>query len=247
MGLTPNDGKTGRTYSWDEETFVSVTTVLGVLNKPALPSWAAKSAAEFAIKNHNTISDLLSRGQGKAAIDMVKGAPWRQRDAAADVGSLIHQTIEHIHNGTDVMIPDDAIQPVAHFMTWIDHFKPEILVSEGTVFNREYNYAGTLDLVAKIDGKNWLIDIKSGKGVYPEYAMQCAAYSRGEFIGHDDGTEQIMPIIDRGAVLHLRPSGYAFVPVNIGKEVMDSFLYCRELFRWQDDISHRALLPELRK
>lgn len=247
MGLTPNDSKAGRSYTWDNDVFASVTTILGVLNKPALTGWASKMAAEFAVKEHNVIADLISRNQSKAAIDMIKAAPWRNRDAAADVGTLVHQMIENIHTGNEVTIPPEALQQVTHFLTWVDHFKPEILVSEGTIFNREYNYAGTLDLVAKIDGLNWLIDVKSGKGVYPEYAMQVAAYARGEFIGHEDGTEQVMPIIDKGAILHLRPGGYAFVPVHIGKEVFDSFLYCRELFRWQDDISHRALLPEVRK
>jgi hypothetical protein len=247
MGLTPTDTDQGRTYTWGDDVYASVTTILGVLNKPALPRWAANAAAKFAVDNQNTIAQLIEQGQWRAAVDLIKGAPWRQRDKAAEVGTLVHHMIDNLHTGIEVEIPAEALQQVTHFVNWVEHFKPKILVSEGTIFNRVYDYAGTLDIVAHIDGLNWLIDIKSGKGVYPEYAMQVAAYSRGEFIGHEDGSEQVMPIIDKGAVLHIRPEGYHFVPVNIGKEVFDSFLYCRELFRWQDEISHRALLPEVRR
>ncbi len=56
-----------------------------------------------------------------------------------------------------------------------------------------------------------------------------------------------MPIIDKGAILHLQRDGYHFVPCAIGKEVFDSFLFCRELFRWQEGIAERALLPEMRR
>lgn len=247
MGLTPTQGRSGRIYEWDGEQYYSVTTILNVINKPALVTWAAKMAAQFAVENIGTINDLIGRGQGSAAADMIKGAPWRKRDKAADVGTLIHKVIECQISGETMKVPVEATAQLQHFLTWMDRFKPQILVSEGTIFNREYNYAGTLDIIARIDGLNWLIDIKSGSGVYPEHALQVAAYSRGEFIGHFDGLEEPLPIIDKGAVLHIRPEGYHFIPVNIGKEVFDSFLYTRELFRWQDDLAHRAILPEVRR
>lgn len=246
-GLTPNQGRSGRTYDWNGETYYSVTTILNVLNKPALPGWAAKSAAEFVVNNYAVVSNLIGEGQKAAAVDLIKGAPWRQRDKAADLGTSVHHAVEAIQGRDHEGWSEDVAPFMVSFLAWHDHFKPEILVSEGTIFNRAYDYAGTLDIIARIDGLNWLIDAKSGKGVYPEHALQIAAYAQGEFIGHQDGTEEVMPIIDKGAVLHLRPDGYHFVPVNIGKEVFDSFLFARELFRWTDDISQRAILPEVRK
>lgn len=246
-GLTPNDSGNGRTYTWNDEVFVSVTTVLNCLNKPALPRWAAGSVAQFVASEFPVVADLIGRGQKSAAIDLMKGSPWRQRDKAADVGTAVHKVVEAVANGALPVVTEEEEAHLEHFVRFMEAFKPEILVSEGTIFNRKYNYAGTLDLILKFDGLTWLVDVKSGKGVYPEYAMQVAAYSRGEFIGMPDGTEELMPIIDKGAVLHLRPNGYHFVPVNIGKEVYESFLYCRELFRFTDDIAHRCLLPEIRR
>lgn len=247
MGLTPNDTKSGRTYTWDNEVYASVTTILGVLNKPALPGWAARSVAEYVTKNFDTISALVNTGQKKAAIDLMKGAPWRQRDTAADLGTAVHKAVESVQSGIIHPTLEDERPFIESFADWMLRFKPEIVVSEGTIFNRAYNYAGTLDLIAKIDGLNWLIDVKSGKGIYPEAAMQVCAYAHGEFIGHEDGTEEMLPIIDKGAILHLRRDGFSFVPASINKEVFDSFLYCRELFRWQEDIAHRVLMPEVRR
>lgn len=252
MGLTPKDSRSGRVYEWDGQQYFSVTTILNVLNKPALPSWAAKSVAEYVVQNFSIVSDLVGQGQRAAAIDLMKGSPWRQRDQAADLGTAVHQAVEQLQSQKYVdpalsALDPDVIPFIDSFQAWYEHFKPEIIVSEGTVFNRKYDYAGTLDLIARIDGLTWLIDVKSGKGVYPEYAMQIAAYARGEFIGHHDGQEEVMPIIDKGAVLHLTKSGYHFLPVSITKEVFDSFLYARELFRWQDEIQHRAILPEVRR
>ena len=246
-GLTPNDAPTGRTYSWGDEVFVSVTTVLGVLNKPGLTGWAARSVAEYVVKEYPIVSDLIGRGQTRAAIDLMKGSPWRDRDKAADTGTNVHKAVEMLLLGEETGLTQDEFPFLNEFNKFLTAFQPEVVVSEGTIFNREYNYAGTLDLILKFDGLTWLVDVKSGKGVYPEYAMQVAAYSRGEFIGLPDGTEEVMPIIDKGAVLQLRPGGYHFVPVNIGKEVFESFLYCREMFRWQDTIADKALLPEIRK
>lgn len=247
MGLTPNDSASGRSYSWDEETYVSVTTVLNVLHKPAIAPWASKMAAMYVVEEYPIIADLITRGQGKAAIDLIKGAPWRKRDKAADLGTTIHHCIEAINEGKEYTPPDEVTAQLGYFANWVDAFKPDIHMSEGTIFNKQYNYAGTLDIVARIDGLNWLIDVKSGSGVYPEHAMQIAAYARGEFIGYQDGSSDVMPIIDKGAVLHIRPTGYAFVPVSIAKEVFDSFLYCREMFRWVEDIAPHVILPEVRK
>jgi hypothetical protein len=246
MGLTPNDSKTGRTYSWGDETFVSVTTVLGALSKPALPNWAAKSAAEFVVNNYAVVSDLISQGQKSAAVDLIKGAPWRQRDKAADLGSSVHAVVEAYCEGkpTDLFEGDERAPFLQQFLKWLVLFEPEIEESEVTVFNRATGpYAGTLDLICKIDGLRWLIDLKTGKGVYPEHALQIAAYSRGEFIGRQDGTEGIMPIVDRGAVLHVRPSHFEFRPVDIGEETFASFRYVLEAFRWQNDLAPSAIHP----
>ena len=50
-----------------------VTTVIDTLSKPALPRWAAKETATFAVANRKSWEGL----DDAAAIDLLKGAPWR--------------------------------------------------------------------------------------------------------------------------------------------------------------------------
>lgn len=245
-GLTPQDGRSGRTYHWDGKDYVSVTQILSALNKPALPRWAAKSSAEFVVQNFAVVSDLISRGQTAAAVDLIKGSPWRARDKAADLGTAVHHLVEDycVGNYLEPTADDERSPFLDAFIDWLNTFQPKIEESEVTVFNQTTGpYAGTLDLIASIGGLRWLIDVKTGKGVYPEHGLQIAAYSRGEFIGRRDGSEGIMPIIDRGAVLHLRPGHYEFRPVDIGEESFTSFRYILEAYRWQSELADSAIHP----
>jgi hypothetical protein len=142
------------------------------------------------------------------------------------------------------------------FGSFLSDFSPEFLVSEATVFNRTEHYAGTLDAIAKIRAsgttlesagqeRTFLIDFKTGKGVYPESALQLAAYRFAEFICAPDGSEQPIPEIEGGAVLHLTDEGYELIEVVCDEAVFKTFLYVRECFRWQEEQSKTVLLPAM--
>src|SRR5919206_204427 len=112
-----------RVYEWrspgvslDEppQRFWSVTTILkGALPAPALMNWGMKSVAEFAVANYRQLSAMCSasyrftRGDDgtvsgvigdpdgvQAAIDWLKGSPYRERDRKADLGSRVHEYAE---------------------------------------------------------------------------------------------------------------------------------------------------------
>ena len=245
--LEPVPTRSGRTYTWGDETFWSVTTILGALAKPALPSWAAKMTAEYVVAEFPFIQNMIESGKKDEAIGVMKGAPWRSRAKAADLGTLVHQAVEAYCMGVEPLPGLETEKHVEHFTRWLEAFKPKILESEVTIFNRRFNYAGTLDLLVELDSNTWVIDVKSGSGVYPEFAMQIAAYAHGEFIGRQDGSEDKMPEVTCGAVLHLRPNGYKFVPVVITDPVYRSFLHCRELFRFVEDIAPHVIMGEVRR
>ncbi len=90
---------------------------------------------------------------------------------------------------------------------------------------------GTLDAVAHLgDGQVWLLDFKtSASGIWPEAAVQLAAYRNAEFYLDADGDEQPMPAVDTAGCVWLRADGYDLIPVNTGPDVFRVFLYAQQL------------------
>lgn len=208
-------------------------------------------------------ADTSPRG---LALRYLKGEPDRIRDAAAERGSLIHEASEdfvleraregvRFYADTEQLPPFDAdIAPhMQGLVNWLTDFRPRILATEATVFNRTESYAGTSDLFAEIlkagEWRRLCIDYKSGRAIYAEVAMQCASYARGEFIGGADlVSEHPVPDVAGTAVLHLNPKaprGYVFRELRYDDVVWRAFLYAREIFRWAIDISKSALGEEI--
>src|SRR5260221_10257873 len=145
-GLDANQGPSGRTYSWDGESFFSVTTILGALNKPALPRWAANSVAEYVMEEWPFIQDMMNSGRKDELLTILKGAPWRVKEKAANLGTMVHEAVEAYTMGA--RLPDEVTDKhIVQFERWLEAFKPKFLESECTIFNRRFNYAGTLDML----------------------------------------------------------------------------------------------------
>lgn len=232
----------GRTYRWGDEVFDSVTTILsGGVPKPALTSWAAKSVAEFVAANLAEVNAIAAKDTA-AAVDLMKGSPWRQRDAAAVQGSAIHAWAEAHVLG---QVPKPA--PAAHqpyldgFLRFLDEWRPTYEASEATVYSRKYGYAGTLDAIAVIDGRRTLLDYKTGKGVYGEVALQLAAYRFAEFVGMPNGDEAPVPDVEATAVLHLTPEGYSLIPVAADEVAFRFFLYAQQVRIFGESVSREVL------
>jgi hypothetical protein len=236
----------GRVYQWPAtgESFWSVTTILSALPKPALLPWGMRSVAEAAVAQHDRVSAMVTAAGDdpearKAVVDWLKGEPYRQRDKAADLGSLVHARIESLILGKpEPPAPPVAVGFIEAFDAFVRDWRPEFLAAEMSVYNRTASYAGTLDWIARIGDVTVLGDTKTGKDVYPEAALQLCAYARAEFAGMPDGTEGAMPVTDEARVLHLRSDGtYSLVPVRTDDDVWQTFLYVAQVFRWQEEIS----------
>ncbi len=236
--------KQGRTYMWRDEEFLSVTNILSKgIPKCALQYWAARTVAEYVTKNVDRVSSLAKEDPA-AAIDLMKGAPNRQADAAAAKGSDVHAAVEAWVLGQPQPEFPDAIAPMmGQFAMFLEEFKPTIEMSEATVYSRKHHYAGTLDSIMVIGDTRLLVDVKTGKGIYgDQVATQLAAYRFADFVGMPDGTEQPMPSVDGCAVLHLRPKTYQFVPVVADDTIFRYFLYAQQISQWCEDVSRSVLL-----
>jgi hypothetical protein len=213
----------GRTYKWRDETFDSVTTIIGGgIPKPALKAWGERTVAEFAVDRR----DEWDRMDRSEAVDWLKRAPFRATDKAAAQGTDVHAWAEAHVLGQPVPDPPAHLVPYCNaFRAFLDEWQPEFVMTEATVYSRTHGYAGTCDFIARLPGLGVVLgDYKTGKGVYPEVALQLAAYRHAEFVGLPDGTEEPLPTIDSCAVLHITPKGYEVIPVDAGPVAFDLFL-----------------------
>lgn len=230
----------GRSYKWRDETFDSVTTILnGGIPKPALVNWAAKGAATFAVQNREAWAEL----EDDAAIDLIKGAPNRDRDKAGSLGTQLHDYAEAQALGKPMPKPDLILAPyVAQVQAFVRDFGAEFLLSEATVYNRKDGYAGTLDGILTIGGLTYLIDYKTSRsGIFAETALQLNAYANAEFIGLPDGTEEPLPHIDAAAAVHIVPDGYSVIPCELSDEAFGFFLYAKEISRFSKTVGKTYL------
>lgn len=174
-------------YTVDGKKVDGVTSVLGVINKPALLGWAARCAADHVRARLMPGMALDELGIKQLCDEAVK-AHLAKRDRAADIGTLTHQWIEKYIKGENPDLPlnEEVRNGAKAFMEWVQSRHVEFIHSERRIFSRKYSYAGTLDFEARIDGELFVGDIKTSSAIYPEMFFQTAAYqhARQEEEGH---------------------------------------------------------------
>jgi hypothetical protein len=237
MGLTPvglvRDAR--HRYSWNGgPLYPSVTTILGIKDKPALVGWAKRETAACAVRNLDVLERMVRSGGAQAAVDWLKRIPDYARDASADLGSAVHAAAEAIARGESVAVAED-VRPfiTAYRRDFLETFRPRFLAVEAMVCSPRYEYGGTADAFAEIDGEIWLLDYKTGSGVYPDTALQLGGLARAQFIGYPgDPTQYPVPAATRFGVLHVRPEGARLLPVVVDRATVAAFLDARRLFGW---------------
>jgi hypothetical protein len=228
--------QTGRTYMWPptEETFESVTTRIGKgVPKPAIPNWTAKMVATAAVEK----VAIWSQMSDDDAIGWLKGAAYRDTEKAAIKGTDVHDWVDKYTRGMPVTVegaPEVQRGYLKSFLRFVGEMKPTWEMSEATVYSREHGYAGTLDALLTLDDTAaeatglhglGLVDYKTTRsGIFPEVALQLAAYRYAEFVGLVDGSEIPMPAVQWCAGLWLKPTGYELIPVDAGPLAFEYFL-----------------------
>ena len=179
----------------------SVTNIIGVLDKPALPRWSAIEVAKKAWELRLSLPEM----EQDDAIDVLKGAPWRKSTRAADRGTTIHAYLEARMLGlTPEIIDGEALRYRAAAEAWLDDWQPEVIATERTVFGPDY--AGTGDLWCMRDGKVTIVDFKTSKAIYKEAALQIAALWAAPV--QADGTVDPAPDDAEGWVVRIGEDGY---------------------------------------
>lgn len=252
--------KKGRYYTDPKDVearYVSVTNVIDTINKPALVGWAAKTVATEAVE-HLVHVTRLSRTDKDAAIAWLKGKPYEQKDAAAKLGSRVHDLAEQHELGHDMRdLEEDEVGMVEQYMAFRDDWRPEYEATEATVANRTYGYAGTLDGLLRfphiplpLAGTALVVgDYKTGKtGPYDEWGLQMAAYARTEVLWLPDDSEIPMPATAGAVAIRIRPTEYGLHEIDPAAidTLFGVFLHLLEVTRWlhaSEGVFSERLIP----
>jgi len=238
----------------------SVTTVLEILSKPALVYWKGQEVARAIYRDSKAFfGEAWDVGEDQA-IKWAMGKADEQRDRAAKLGSSIHLLADMVTRGSET--PSDGfkvsdeekpyLEAWKRFTAFLEAQGASIVSSEHAVWGD--GYAGTYDLIIEMPNQKqnkvlWMVDIKTSKGIYPEYALQLAAYGHAAgIILPNDPKLYPMPKIDRYAVLHLRPDaypvdGYKLIEYPVTERDYFSFISALDLYEWRrEDRFNKSLL-----
>jgi hypothetical protein len=215
-----NRGK-GHSYLLDGAPVDGVTRCLSEgYPKPALFDWAGRVAAGYAVDHWAELTELGSSER----LRRIEKARYELTSQATVRGTAVHELAQRLQSGEEIDVPEPLIGHVDAYLRFVQEWQPRELFVEAPVFNREFSYAGTVDLVADLnDDHRWLLDWKTSKGEpWPEVALQLAAYRYAEF-ALVDGTEHPMPRIDKTGVVWLRADGYDLVEIQAGPTAFEAF------------------------
>jgi hypothetical protein len=117
----------------------------------------------------------------------MEGKDYRkERDKAADIGTIAHFLIECFLNNQVADLSDygqedidKALLCYNKFVDWWDEQSLEKVATEIQLVNEFYRYGGTIDLIARTQkGEHILLDFKTSKKISESYWRQCAGYAQ---------------------------------------------------------------------
>ncbi|MDP3794555.1 MAG: hypothetical protein Q8R13_01340 [bacterium] len=149
---TVEEFKARNGYVIDEHWFPRVTAICDIKSKPA-----------------------LYRFYGNVA-NFAEGSRIKERSASE--GTMVHSAIEAVLKGDAGAVPLGVVPAVEAFYRFQkDHeFVTHPAMIERRLLHPDERYAGTIDILAKVDGRVGVLDIKTSLSIWRDYNLQTSAY-----------------------------------------------------------------------
>jgi hypothetical protein len=233
------DPRTGlRSYRWEGRSYPSVTSIRRMAGVPhGLVAWQVSQVVKRATLEVDTLNEMLNRerkprervlesNRVAEAGKWLRAAATEERDRSAALGTAVHDAAATGKRPEEV---EEAIRPRLHqYRDWLEVSGAEIIGAEFQCWSPSIGYAGTADLLVRFPkGDIHLVDIKTGSGIYAEYALQCIAYAMADFVGTNDVIDQ--PLTDALhahtglGILHLDDDSWEYVVLKREPATWDAF------------------------
>jgi len=98
------------------------------------------------------------------------------KERSAEEGQLVHSIVEAILKNEPITIPSSIRPSIDAFLAFKKEHDITPLKIESRIVSKRHHYAGTIDVLAEVDGVIGVLDIKTSKSIYRDYGMQTAAY-----------------------------------------------------------------------
>lgn len=193
----------------------SVTTILGVLGKPALIHWAWKLGLE--------------------------GEDYKKfRDKTAEAGTLAHAICAQTYGGPEpdykkysqeiISLAENA---VIKFYDWNDEHSINPILIEEPLISEEHQFGGTIDFYGEFDGRLALIDFKTSKALYEEHYHQLAAYY--QLLKENGNQVDIVRVLRIGRT---EDEGFEDHQITEAQLTLhwELFTHCKEIYRLQKEL-----------
>jgi len=204
-------------YTKSGELVPGVTTITGELgwNKQALIMWANRLGMDG--KDCNKF-----------------------KDDKAQIGSLAHEFIMNFHKKLDTLTDDytqnqikSANNSLNSYKAWLKGKTLEPILLETPLISELYKFGGTLDNYCKLDGKNTLLDYKTGSSIYLEYYIQVAGAYRQLLIENGHPVDQTIIL----NVPRTEDESFQFKPVEKVDICWEIFKKSLEIYRLRKELS----------
>lgn len=161
---------------------------------------------------HETLPTPFALRQWLGEVGNEKAQEKMER--AADRGTALHSVCERLLIGEEIetyeeLANDSDRKVVTGFINWFNERNPKVPMAsdvipgwnavptiEFTVASQK-QFAGTLDIFCYIDGKPYILDIKTSGGIYDSHFLQITAYQQAFY--------EMTGIKANRGILHLTP------------------------------------------
>jgi hypothetical protein len=162
------------------ENQLSVTNILGIIEKPMLRQWAVNRACDLLLRKVVEGVAITIECIEEARFEHVRFAKQE-----ADLGTLVHcwaeaYIIAKVNNSQAPELPEDerVLNGVLAFLRWVKEHNVQFVSCERLVYSRKHKYVGRMDAEAIIDGRKRVVDFKTSNGIWTEHRYQTVAYQR---------------------------------------------------------------------